>query len=173
MKMPESKTTDQDLKRVMNKLAKLDKNIRQPKKMFLKISVVLDKWVQENFERDGGLAHSGGWKPLKPVKFRGSMHSGARVKSSKGKKKGRKSRLVVNARILRDTGKGRASIKTKHWGRGAQVSTTEKTYMAAHHEGDGNLPVRRVIPRHRDVRKQVVIAAEAHLRQAVRRSFGP
>lgn len=168
-----------NLRRFQWQLDRLQAKMESLDPFFLKVSVILDQAVQRNFESDGSDFQAGGWPALKPITYGGKTYTGARLKYPKmaaetkaamiidwtfglggAGKRGRPlfGKVEQNAKILRDTGKGRASIVASHWDRGAKVETSggNFVYMAAHHMGKGHLPERKVIPAYHDVKPKIL-----------------
>jgi phage gpG-like protein len=156
-----ARTGNRDLDRVLKDLEKLPRNLRKRQPMFKKVSVEMSRWSDRNFKSEGG--EVGGWKQLKPIKFRGEIYAGSRIKG-KGKR-----RRVTKAKILRDTGRGQGSVKTQSTRNFAKIFT-RLPYMIAHHEGTARLPLRQVIPVEKNVVKQAVAAAVWHLEKAIKDS---
>jgi len=138
----------------LNRIAKKQGNLGP---FFQKVSVELDAAVQRNFQADGRNFQRGGWPALMPITYKGKVYTGARRKRGGG--------IQQNAQILRDTGKGRASISASFGPKMARVETTDRQYMAAHHEGAGHLPERRVIPAYSDMKKRVQALLAWQLKQ--------
>ena len=112
----------------MNKLtSSLDKkrmSLDDREKVNAQAVIVVDRWVQKNFESEGKMS-MGGWKPL-------SAKTLARRRGS-------------SAKILQDTGtmKGRwKHISNRKRG----ILRSGVAYAEAHHKGSGNLPERRILP---------------------------
>lgn len=140
------------IEEVNRKLRQCEAKFGDASPVMKSISVILDRWHLKNFQNDGALAMDGRpWQLLKGRLYKGKWYD--RVKYPVG---GGKPRLTKNAKVLRDTGKGRASIRTGFSRSHAQIGTTDLTYMAYHHVGSGHLPVRRVIPEYRQVKVQVL-----------------
>jgi phage gpG-like protein len=89
--------------------------------------VVLSKWVQRNFQAEGGLHNNnyGPWKPLAQSTI-------------KNRRKG-------SSTILQDTGRLRTSFSYKATAKGATLSNNVK-YAKIHEEGKGRVPQRKIFP---------------------------
>ncbi len=108
-----------------NRIASM-KDLSKPMK---KISIMIDRWTQDNFRTEGG--NVGGWAPL--------AHGGRFVK------KNGVWTLDENAKILHDTGALRISTLPFHTKRNAGIGS-ELPYAKKHNEGEDGLHVRRIIP---------------------------
>lgn len=108
-----------------NRIASM-KDLSKPMK---KISIMIDRWTQDNFRTEGG--NVGGWEPL--------AHGGRFVKKNGGWI------LDESAKILQDTGALRISTLPFHTKRTAGIGS-ELPYSKKHNEGEDGLPVRRIIP---------------------------
>lgn len=109
---------------------------------FRESSVFLDRWVQRNFRSEGG--EVGGWPPLKPAtvrnRLRRQIRSGA---SSRGPGAG-------TLKILQVSGRLRLSFAPFHSPVQAGIGS-DLPYSKYHEEGAGPLPVRRMLPKRREV----------------------
>lgn len=137
-------TLAQVRKRLALRMKKLSK-LNHPNK---KISIFLDRWVQKNFRSEGGAV--GGWLPLK---------AGGRWIKGKG--------LDATARILQDTGRLRVSFlpfaDMKNAGIGSDLPYSKK-----HEKGEDGLPVRRMLPKSREVMKDARKIYDKHIKESIR-----
>lgn len=184
--MPSLSTGDREFAHVNSRLKAIADKVKNMAPFFKKISVELDRSVQLNFERDGHDYIPGGWPALKPFRYGGVEYTNARLKYPKISAEAKATKLVEwmwstkqqmrkplfgkveqNAKILRDTGKGRASIIPYSNSKIAKIGTTDKTYMAAHHTGtkDGRLPARPVVPEYRHVKSRVLALLNYELKR--------
>lgn len=98
-------------------------------------TVVVDRWIQENFESQGRLAMGGaGWRPL-------SEKTLARRRPGDGR---------GGHRILEDTGRMKGSWKHLWTANLAKVQSGVD-YADEHQFGKGRLPVRRILPQDRQI----------------------
>ncbi len=113
-----------------------------------KIAIFLDRWVQKNFKSEGGKV--GGWAPLK---------AGGRWAKGKG--------LDTTAKILQDTGRLRVSFlpfaNMKNAGVGSDIP-----YSRKHEKGEEGLPVRRMLPKNREVMKDVRKIYDKHVKESIK-----
>jgi phage gpG-like protein len=88
------------------------------------------QWVNENFEKQGGLLPGGPWQPLKESTIARRRGGG------------------VGARILQDTGRLRSSFDiygVKERSNGVTIGT-EVGYASYHEDGTEHLPIRKMLP---------------------------
>ena len=111
--------------------------------------VVVDRWIQENFMKEGRLAHGGsGWKPL------------SEFTKARRRKKGR------GAKILQDTG----ALKTrwKHLFTRDKVAVQSGVdYSIKHHKGI-DVPQRKITPTQEQVRDKIKKAYRLFVREGIR-----
>lgn len=78
-----------NLKKTERSFAKKYKKLKD-KKTFHKNAVIeLDKWKNKNFEEEGKLAMSGGWKPLEAATIAARKHGGDKILQDTGALKNR------------------------------------------------------------------------------------
>ncbi|HKJ88814.1 MAG TPA: phage virion morphogenesis protein [Gammaproteobacteria bacterium] len=118
------------------------------------IGVFLDQWVQQNFRTEGAILEDGPWPP-----FAG----GGRVVLTSGG-----SFLDSSAKLLQDTGRLRASFAPFASARNAGIGS-DVPYARAHHEGVGDLPERRLLPREDEVRQPIREIFDGHVEKALAR----
>ena len=110
--------------------------------------MVVDRWVQKNFQGEGGKV--GGWVPLQ-------------AQTIKARKRNRKG----NVKILQDVGWLRKKWKHEYSHKsGALISAV--SYGKFHDEGTKHLPVRQIIPKQAEVWPDIKKVFELHLRKAIR-----
>lgn len=124
--------------------AQLEK-LRATTEPFARVAVFLDRWVQKNFQTEGG--NVGGWAPLR---------RGGRVKNGK---------LDTSAMVLQDTGRLRASFLPFHDKDLAGIGS-DVPYAIKHEEGQDGLPIRRMLPTEDEVKKEVTKILEKHVEDA-------
>jgi phage gpG-like protein len=90
--------------------------------------VIVDRWIQKNFQQEGALAHGGGWAPLAP-----------------GTIVARQKRRAGRARILQDTG-GLKSRWKRFWDRRRAMVQSAYSFARYHQDGGKHLPQRRIVP---------------------------
>ena len=171
--MPSARTTAafrvegmEGTKQRLSKLARLGGDMPA---FYKKVAVELMKSFEKNFQKDGAEYQAGGWPPLKPVYYKWKIHTNARLK----KDEDGSLKLEKGAKILRDTGRGKASIRTKSSAKHAEIATSDgRSYMAKHDTGTkhrgGRLPQRKIIPEWRHVKKHIVKLLDWEIRKAAR-----
>jgi len=123
---------------LQRRLKKMKGGISDRRKLNAQIVVVLDRWIQKNFQQQGKLAHSGrGWKALAPATI------------AQRRKKG------AGAKILQDTGQLRSRWKHQWTSKFAKVQSGVP-YSEIHHEGLGHIPERRILPTESQIRPEVL-----------------
>jgi phage gpG-like protein len=132
-------------------LKKVRENLNSIDHVMAKISIMLDRWVQQNFKTEGGKV--GGWKPFK---------AGGRWITKKGKRQ-----LDTSAKLLQDTGRLRASFKPFSTANMAGIGSALE-YSETHEKGLG-VPARRMLPEKVDVDKQVQRLMEHHLTKGIKK----
>jgi len=136
-------TLSPSLAKMNKKLVKAMKRVTKFTIMNKKISIILDRFVQRNFRSQGGLV--GNWRKLK---------LGGRWV---GTKKTR--RFDTTAKILQDTGRLRNSFLPFSNRKLAGIGS-DLPYSKSHEFGVGALPIRRMLPRRREVIGDVIKIAE-------------
>lgn len=104
--------------------------------------VVLDRWIQKNFDTEGQLA-VGGWQPLSPSTLLARAKGWGNYKHHKS----------ASPKILQDTGKLKTNWKHYYDKRRAWIRAGV-IYAVTHQEGLGNVPRRPLIP----TKKQIMPA---------------
>lgn len=118
--------TTEFLKRIERKQKKLDDRTLTNKKAV----ILLDNWIQKNFQSEGELAYPGkGWEPLDPKTIKAR-----RTGTNKGR----------SDKILQDTGQLRGRWKHTWTQRAAKIQSGVE-YGEYHEKGRG-VPERRVLP---------------------------
>jgi phage gpG-like protein len=157
--------------REMNqRLHALSKKIRRPERMYRRIVIEVEKFALQNIRADGKKLRPGGWPPFKPFLYKGRMVRGRMMKVGRARKKYPKWRWKVdeNAKLLRDTGRLRSSIRRYYTPQQGKVFT-RLDYAIAHHTGAGRLPKRQIIPRPWQVRKVAVRIATRYVKEEIAR----
>lgn len=118
--------------RVSRRIRRAARLAQNPIQVHQKIAIWLFRWVQKNFESEGG--NVGGWPPFK---------HGGRLLPSGG--------VDTSAKLLQDTGRLRQSMQIFFSSRTAGIGS-HVPYSLFHEEGlpTGKLPQRRMLPRHTD-----------------------
>ena len=129
------KKLNKEVKEARDRLSNIDEPMA-------KVSIMLDRWVQKNFRSEGG--NVGGWKPLK---------AGGRWVKNQG--------FDSSAKTLQDTGRLRSSFKPFADKNRAGIGSALE-YSINHEEGIG-VPVRRMLPKAKDVEAQAKKLIEASL----------
>lgn len=135
-------------KRKMRQLQKKIPNLTVPHKQ---ISIMLDAWVLRNFKNEGRIV--GGWPPFK---LKGRRKKGGGIDSS--------------AKLLQDTGVLRRSF-TPFSNRHTAGIGSEIKYAKPHEFGDSkrNLPQRRMLPKEKEIRRQVFEIYENYIEKTIRK----
>lgn len=139
----------QAVERAKARLEKARKKIGDFGGPYARAAVFLDQWVQHNFKSEGGKV--GGWAPFSPVTLR----------IIEGSDPGR-----MPAKLLQKTGQLRASFLPFATKRNAGIRS-ELPYARKHHEGEGRLPERRLLPYRREVIKDVRAIMRDHVKEAI------
>lgn len=123
------------------------KELQNLKTPMVKASIYLDRWVQSNFKSEGGKV--GGWKPFA---------RGGRITDNG---------IDRSAQLLQLTGRLRASFlpfaTNKNAGIGSDLDYSEK-----HHEGEGRIPERRLLPKRDEVMTDLRRIIRNHVVDAIR-----
>lgn len=111
--------------------------------------VLVDRWVQKNFEDEGRPAMGGsGWRPLSPATIANRRAEGA------------------GARILQDT--GQLKKRWKHlWDDKTGKLQSAVDYGLSHHTGRGWLPVRRILPLQQQVEKELKTLLDQFVKESI------
>lgn len=150
-------------KELARKLEALGKDLATPRPFYKLACVETLRWINQNFDADGKMISNGqGWAPFKPQLVYGRLARGRWV----GKGKAR--RFDTSAKLLRDTGRLRASIRwftSDHLGK----VYTQLSYAVAHHHGapSRGLPSRAIIPSPYHVGKLIMQKADAWVAQRI------
>lgn len=112
-------------------------------------SVYLHQWVIKNIETEGG--NVGRWPPFSPV----TLAIIERTDPSR-----------MPAKLLQKTGALRQSFVPFASSRNAGVGS-ELPYSKDHHEGEGRLPERRLLPRKPEVMPDIRRILQNHVRQTL------
>lgn len=123
------------------KLDALARDLGHPRPIFKAAVVETMRWCDRNFQQDGALAMPGGWAPFKPQRVAGELQRGRWVGRGKSR------RFDTSAKLLRDTGRLRGSIRGFSSDRGGKVFTQLPYAIVHHHGAKGHgLPSRPIIP---------------------------
>lgn len=142
---------DARLKRSLTKLARLGTN---KKEVHTTMAVTVEKWILENFKKEGGKLKGRPWKKLSDVTI---------ARRRKGKRAGRD-------KILQDTGIMRRSVNREVTQRSARVGLSVD-YAPIHNFGKGNIPQRRILPEESEVIDDIVRQVNLLIEKKIRRLF--
>jgi hypothetical protein len=146
-------------KNLNNNLYALSKKIQKPSAMYKAIVVKVERETIRQIDTAGD-QFGKPWQNFKKFKWHKKWWRGRMM--GKGK-----SRWVdTNAKLLRDTGHLRQSIRRYYTARGGKVFI-RLPYAIAHDQGDGYLPKRQIIPKASQVTKLVMRTAKAYVAKAV------
>lgn len=159
-------------------LGKIEKRIKKLQIPLRQASVFLDQWVQLNFDYQGQKLKGGDkWPPFKAggrrlrrrvsgVKKNKNLTRGGRFELATFKRKER------GARLLQDTGALMHSFKPYFGKRHAGIRS-DLPYAKFHHFGvtSRNLPARRLLPKVREVQKDINEIFEDHVKKSVGRTY--
>ncbi len=106
-------------------LADRERKLKEREKLNAQAVTVIDGWIQRNFQEEGGLVQSGGWKPLEASTIRLREHGGDR--------------------ILQDIGDLRSKWKHLYTPKKAAIMSGVD-YGEQHDKGIG-VPQRKILPR--------------------------
>ena len=116
-----------------------------------KAVVVVDRWIQKNFQQEGKLAYpGGGWQKLSPATI--AM-----------RRKGKKSKF--GDKILQDTGRLRNEWK-KQWTTKSGLIQASMPYAADHEFGRG-VPERRILPTEPQIMPELLKVYGKHVRTSL------
>lgn len=115
------------------KMAERAKKLKEMETVNRKATVLVDRWIQKNFQQQGVPAMGGtGWRKLSSQTLKMRRRPGGSIK------------------ILQH--KGTLRSKWKHlWTRNLAKVQSGVDYAKKHHEGWGPLPVRRILPLARQI----------------------
>ena len=117
------------------------KQLQLPNK---KATIVMDRWVQQNFRQEG--APVGGWAPLS-----------ARTLAER-KKKGK------GAKILQDTGRLKSTWKP-YYNISIARLRSGVNYGEKHNKGLDGLPQRRILPTEKEIMPQITPIYKDHIKR--------
>ena len=135
---------------ILDKLKKIEQNIKNDRAMFTKMAVWAFKDVQDHFQKESG--SSGRWPSL----------SQATIKSRRqGKKAGR------SPRMLQDTGRLKNSLlpttgKTRFIPDGV-ILYTDLVYASAHNFGTDKIPQREFMWLSNEAKRQIIEVVRKHV----------
>jgi phage virion morphogenesis protein len=120
---------------LQKRLLRIEQELRARERINQQATVVIDRWVQQNFEAEGRPAMGGaGWRPL-----------AGRTIARRRKGDGR-----GGYKILQDTGRLKGDWK-HDWTANLAKVQSGVDYADEHHVGKGALPVRRILPSDRQI----------------------
>lgn len=130
-----------ELRKRLDDKRKAITDLRTP---YARAAVLLDQWVQKNFRGEGG--NVGGWEPFAKNK-RGIPYVEA---SDPGR---------APAKLLQKTGRLRSSFNPFASAKNAGIGS-DLPYAKIHHEGDGRIPARPMLPDKGQARTAIMRAAK-------------
>lgn len=110
-----------------------------------KAVVITEKWIQQNFQKEGAMAQEGGWKKLAPATI--AM------------------RRLGSKKILQDTGRLKNEWK-KQWTSKYGLIQASMPYAIKHHEGLG-VPRRSIIPTEPQIMPELLKVYGTHVRTSL------
>ena len=111
------------------RMRKIKSNLDDRRSYYLQAGTVADKWIQDNFQKEGTLAVEGGWKKLSAATI---------AQRRKGRGKG-------SPKILQDTGALKSRWKHQVMARFGKIQSGV-FYGEHHHKGQGGVPERPILP---------------------------
>ena len=121
---------------LQRRMKKLKGGLSDRRKLNARVTVVIDRWIQKNFQQQGRLAYPGkGWQKLSPVTIAQRRKGGG------------------GAKILQDTGQLKSRWK-KQWTRKFAKIQSGVPYSEDHQEGLG-VPERRIFPTEAQIRPEL------------------
>lgn len=139
-----------NMPQVKARVKKILANLQDIEPAHKKISIMLDRWVQENFKTEGG--NVGGWAPLKA----GGRFTG----------KGKNRKFDPSAKILRDTTRLSKSFLPFANKKDAGIGS-DLPYSKPHEEGL-DIVMRRILPRLPEVKRDITNVYNDHVKGAIR-----
>ena len=139
-----------NLPQVRVRMGKIHAKLKNIEPTHKKISIMLDRWVQENFKTEGG--NVGGWAPLKA----GGRFTG----------KGKNRKFDPSAKILRNTTRLSKSFLPFADKKDAGIGS-DLPYSKPHDEGIG-IVMRRILPVLPEVKRDINNAYNDHVKEAIR-----
>lgn len=124
------------------------------------------RWIDKNFQAEGGLLSDGKWKPLADSTVRGRRRGKRKIKTQAQRRRYR-------ARILQDTGRLRQSFTMRATNSSVTVGTAVP--YAVYHESDAPrkvLPRRRMLPKFEELAPQLLVTAANYIEELKRRGEG-
>ena len=121
-------------------------DLKRMKPAYQKVSIYLDKWVQDNFKTEGGKV--GKWPPFK---------AGGRWVKGLG--------IDASAKLLQDTGRLKASYLPFATRNNAGIGS-DLPYAKKHEEGDG-VPKRRTLPERGEVIDDAKAILDNHVKKVL------
>jgi len=137
---------------LQKKMVKRRRNLEQRRGLNKRVIVMIDRWIQKNFQSEGQLAHPGkGWKRLSPQTI---------IQRRQGRNVG------LGVKILQDTGQLRSRWKHEYNDRRAVVQSGVP-YSGKHHYGKG-VPERRILPQYGQIRDDILKLYRHHVSVSIR-----
>lgn len=129
------------------------KKLAKMKSANAKAVVIVERWIQVNFQKEGAMAESGGWKPLKQA----TLDARRKGKAKHGDK------ILQNiGNLKKDWGKGWSA-------RGGRVWSKQPDYAPTHHLGDKsrNISARSIIPTEKQIMPELLKVYGKHVRTSL------
>lgn len=146
-------------KALNNNLYKLSQRIQKPSAMYKAIVVVVEKETIRQIDTAGD-QFGKRWANFKRFRWRKKWWRGRMM--GKGKDRW----VDTNAKLLRDTGNLRQSVRRYYTSRGGKVFM-RLPYGIAHDQGEGHLPKRQIIPKAMQVKGLVMKEAQRYVHKIV------
>lgn len=168
--------THPSIEAVKQKYKKTVASIREWDKLNARIAVFLDRWVQKNFQSEGG--NVGGWAPFKyggrlVSQTRENKH-GKRVKNKNFNAQSAETRKAIDgsAKLLQDTGMLRHSFLPFH-GKTYVGIGSDLEYSDAHEFGapESGLPQRRMLPKDDDVMADLTRIYDRWIEDKIKKAY--
>lgn len=132
------KPTIAELRKRLAKKRAAVMDLRTP---YARASVLLDQWVQKNFQSEGGKV--GGWAPFSPVTLK------IMERTDPGR---------APAKLLQKTGALRLSFSPFADKKRAGIGS-DLPYAKTHHKGEGRIPERQLLPDKGAAYREVMLSA--------------
>lgn len=146
------------LEKLKKRHQKMLKRLRDLKTPMKKVSIYLDKWVQDNFRTQGGKV--GKWEPF--------LYGGRLVTKKGAKAQSVQGRHYIDpsAKLLQHTGRLKASYLPFATNHNAGIGS-DLPYSKKHEEGEDGLPVRRMLPKQSEVIDDTRKILEKHMEKVI------
>ncbi len=125
------------LTKLVTKAKKIKTKLERRRTINHKAVIVMDRWIQKNFQQQGKLAVQGGWDDISPA---------TKERRRKGINKKRRGQF----KILQDTGQLRQRWEHVYTNRMAKI-TSNVDYGIYHEKGTKRIPQRKIMPTEKQV----------------------